>query len=150
MNKLEKIKKLKEEISNEMKEDVWGWSGRHSYEILTDILSLMEEDAKDVKQDALQDVCCGKFETCNEACVPRANYFKENSRVQLNKLALSILKESLKDQSYRFVWEANLETALYDAVRAHRSDHVESWNITDTYGKDMAKIFMNRLFGEIE
>lgn len=142
MNKLEKIRELKKEISCETQEH-WGCSGRSSYEILTDILSLMEEDAKEVSED----VCCGKFETCNEACVPRANYFKENSRVELNKLALSILKESLKDSSYRQTWESNIAMAFYDAYVNERGVFVYNGY---EHRNRAAKLFMSRLFGEIE
>lgn len=144
MNKLEKIRELKEEICMVMKQP-WGY-GRTSSEIVLDILSILEEDVKEVPQD----VCCGKFETCNEACVPRADYFKENSRVELNKLALSILKESLKDKKYRESWEFKIEAALYEAVLKRSGDLIKSENMYSRYGNDMAKVFMDRLFGEIE
>ena len=91
--------------------------------------------------------CCGEYETCEKACVPRADYFKQNSRVELNKLALSILKESLKDEGYRQSWEANIAMAFYDAY--HSQYGAFEYNDYE-HRNNGAKLFMSRLFGEIE
>lgn len=139
MNRIEKIRELRKELSEK---EPWI---SPTY-ILDSILSIMEEDTIDMDEYP----CCGEFETCEKACVPRANYFKENSRTELNKLALSIIKESLKDRSYREVWEANLQMALYDAVFEYRGMHEESFNIKSAYGKLMSEKFMNSVFGVIE
>lgn len=150
----EKIKSLKEEIFQGMKEP-WG-NGRTPFEILGDVLSIIEDHDSCLRIEdnpsiaaAKEEPCCGEFE-CNKACSPRADYFKNNSRAELNKLALSILKESLKDEKYRQSWELKLESSLLQSVLECSNSFTESLNIYNRYGKDMSKIFYDRLFGEIE
>lgn len=136
MNRYEKIRELRKELSEK---EPWI---SPTY-ILDNILSIMEEDTIDMDEYP----CCGEFETCERACAPRANYFKENSRVELNKLALSILKESLKDEGYRQTWVSNIAMAFYDAYDI-RYGHC-GYNDYEHRNRG-AKLFMDRLFGEIE
>lgn len=136
MNKHEKIRELKKELSNIQKEP-WG-GGKTAYDVVMGILSILEDEC-------VGEVCCGQYETCENACVPRANYFKENSRAELNKLALSILRESFKDKSYRLSWEANIAMAFYDAYDKNSLTYNEY-----DHRNNGAKLFMDRLFGEIE
>lgn len=153
MNRYEKIAELKREIETEINEP---FSGRSPLLIVKDVLSIIEDHDSCLRvkynptKAVVEEPCCGEFKTCNKSCSPRADYFKNNSRAELNKLALSILKESLKDSSYREVWESILQLSLYDAVFDIRGIHEEGCYVRYTYGRQMAKIFMNRLFGEIE
>ena len=153
MNRYEKIDELKREIETKINEP---FSGRSPLLIVKDILSIIEDhDAclrvKDNPNKAVEEFpCCGNFETCNTSCSPRADYFKNNSRAELNKLALSILRESLKDEKYRQSWELKLDSSLLESVLKCTNSITKGWDLYHLYGKDMFKIFMDRLFGEIE
>ena len=60
-------------------------------------------------------MCCGQYTDCERPCSCRADYWKDQSRVELNKLALSILGESFRnDEGYYMSWKANIAMAFYD------------------------------------
>lgn len=111
--------------------------------ILMNMLELLEDYELENSSDN-PEVCCGDFKNCSDACVVRADYWKNNSRVELNKLALSILKKSLEDENYRQSWIANISMAIYDTHMSSNTDIDKQMRI------DAANCFIDRLFGGIE
>ncbi len=137
MNKLDnKIRKLREEIRRE-KTEPHNITSRSPWDILDDVLSIMEEGEKEV--DPYDQPCCGDFENCTNACAPRADYWKENKRVELNKLALSILTESFRqDPDYKRTWVDNISMAIYEV----------GFGIDERIRRNRAaELFLERLFG---
>lgn len=133
MNKLEKIRELKERV--DFSKNYVNPYDRQPYSFLIDILSIMESDAKEADEYP----CCGEFDTCTNACAPRADYWKENKRVELNKLALSILAESFRqDEDYKRTWVDNISMAIYDV----------GFGIDERIRRNRAaELFLERLFG---
>lgn len=60
--------------------------------------------------------CCGDWDNCSKACVPRAEFWKNKSKNELNKLALSILCEALNNDEYYEIWKERVTDAFYEAA----------------------------------
>lgn len=111
-----------------------------------------EEFCNECDDISSEKLCCCNFEDCNKPCVPRADYWKDQSRVELNKLALSILRESLRnDEGYYMSWKANIAMAFYDEYCNYFEENKEEKKtVIHVIANEAANTFLQNLLYNIE
>ena len=97
-------------------------------------------------------MCCGQYTDCERPCSCRADYWKDQSRVELNKLALSILRESLRnDEGYYMSWKANIAMAFYDEYCNYFEENKEEKKtVIHVIANEAANTFLQNLLYNIE